>query len=469
MSLRIHPLPVAVLAAFGAVNIACCTLGYGTDRDSLRVITSAQAILHGHYQRSRSFGFPLHEAIAAALDPLGGLFAVNAAALAAALAGIAAAARLAGPRAAAVATCLAACPILLVNASVAVDFAFDFATCMALLSVADSVTRHGMTRTRSVLGFALALAALLLRPDNLLAVVSICLATLWRDRRAGLALLAAAVLAGLLAAAIYLGLNGTGMLATGVTTTRPLAARLARAAVCLAAAVGPGGALLALLLPWRRVAAAPAPALAAMLAWALYLPRFAVLPDQLDYLIIPVTFTILAGLIAAPPRLVWPAAALVALPAFITVSLFTRAPDGALLFHPALQQGALAQEIAARRFAAAMDTPPVLDFIARALPQQTATGLHAASFMPGETNPRGDLILGAAQLYRVRQTGQDLSRLATVPRRFFRDIWACDAELGPGIGWRGLEPPIAATVLERAAHGPGLNCWLAARDSDAGM
>jgi len=332
---------------------------------------------------------------------------------------------------------------------------------MALLLAADRLAQHGATPARITMAGALMLAALLLRPDNVLAVAAICLATLWRDRRAGAALLAAAAVAGVAAAAVYLGLNGTAMLTTGVTTTRPVAARLARAAVCLAASLGPGGALLVLLLPWRRAALAPLPARAAMLAWALYLPRFAALPDQMDYLIIPVTLTVLAGLMVAPARLVWPAVALVALPSLVTLSLFTRAEGGALLVRPALQQGALAQEVSARRFAAVIDSRPALDFVGRALPPDTAAGLRAAIFMPGDTNARGDLILGEGELYRVRQTGRELARLATVPRHFFRAIWACDAALGPGIGWRGLEAPLSTEILDRAAHGPRLRCWLA--------
>jgi len=458
MSLRGRMVIVACLVLFCALGIYGCFLGYGTDRDSVRVIESAPGILAGHYQRSRSYGFPLHELAAALLFALGGIWAVNFGALLAALAGIAAALRVAGQRGVPVAAALCACPVVLVNSSVAVDFAWSFAAGMALLLAA--------CRRRAAWFGAAVLAACALRPDNVLFVGAVCLAAMGRDWRFGARLCWVAALACVMAGTVYLMLNGAGVFGSGVTTTRPWLARLARAGVFAAGAFGPGGVLLAWCLPWRQARAAALPVLAAMFCLVIYVPRFVALPDQLDYLILPVGTTVLAGLMVAPARLVWPAVTLVALPAVVSFSVFARGADGALGLSPAIQAGAVAQDFSARRFNAALDAEAMRRFVGAALPVAAAAGLHADTFMPGYTNAHHDLILGAWHLYAVLPTGTDLARLATVPRRFYADVYACDAPLGAGIGWRGLEAPESTEVLDRAVSGGRLLCWCVGAPKD---
>jgi hypothetical protein len=91
-----------------------------------------------------------------------------------------------------------------------------------------------------VVFFTATLVMLLLRPDNVLFAAAITLALLgYGQQRARI--LAAAVAAGLLAAAIYLWLNGVAHILSGVSTTRPWLARAARATVLGSAALGPGG------------------------------------------------------------------------------------------------------------------------------------------------------------------------------------------------------------------------------------
>ncbi len=422
------------LSLFIAAGAYGATLGWGTDRDSLRVIASARAILAGSYLRSRSYGFPLHEAASALLYAAGGLLAVNLGTLAVTTGGIVLARRLVPPSRRAALTCvLCGCPLLLVNASSAIDFGWDVAAAMALCVLAQTPARNARFAAAY---FLCATALLLLRPDNVLFVAAVTITLLLPGRTGRRAVIAATLAAGLLAACVYLGLNGTGMLATGVTTTRPLSARLLRAAVFLTAALGPGGMLAIAWLPWT------APAFltrTALLSWLLYLPRFAALPDQLDYLILPVTITIAAAAAALPERRLWPVAVLVVLPSLITLSLLRRDPvTGALHPHPALQWGALPQDWAARRFAARMATPEMT----HAIEARTSAGpLTYDTFMPGYIAASGDLVIGRPHLYRVLPLGGGAGALATVPRARYRAIWACDAALGPNSGWRGWEAP----------------------------
>ncbi len=432
---------VLALALFVAAGVHGSTLGWGTDRDSLRVIDSAQAILAGHYVRSRSFGFPLHEAACAVLFATGGLVAANLGSVAATVSGIWAARRLApeGRREALVCV-LCGCPLLLANASSAIDFGWDFAAGLALCVLAHSRLRG----VRCEIGyFAAALALLLLRPDNLLFLAAVTLALVvsgvpWRH------VVAAAGAACVVAACVYLGLNGAGMLAHGVSTTRPFLARLPRAAVFLSAALGPGGVLALIWLARTRPGDARALWLrrALLFCWLFYLPRFAVLPDQLEYLILPVMLTIVAAVAWLPARRAALAGVLICMPSFVTLSLLRRdAVTGGVRVDPAPQWGVLAQDWAARGFAARMAGPAMT---ARVQAQVVAAPLHYDVYLPGYVSGAGDLVIGRAHLYRVVPVGSGLGALATVRRAEYGTIWACDAPLGPGAAWRGWEAPLEA-------------------------
>jgi hypothetical protein len=440
-------LAVLALVLFVAAGAYGATLGWGTDRDSLRVMASAHAILAGTYLRSRSFGFPLHEAASALLAAIGGLLAVNLGTLAVTTGGIVLARRLVPPpRRTALVCVLCGCPLLLANSSSAIDFGWDFAASMALCA---SARRAARGAGFAAAYFLCATALLLLRPDNLLFVAAVTTVLLLKSGANRRTVIVATLAAGVVAGGIYLGLNGGGMLATGVTTTRPIAARLLRAAVFLVAALGPGGMLA---LAWLPGTTASFPTRVALLSWLLYVPRFVVLPDQLDYLVLPVTITIVAAMAALPPRRLAVVGILVVVPSLVTVSLLRRDPiTGAVHPHVALQWGALPQDWAARRFAEQMAGPAMTQEVeARA----GAGKLTYDVFMPGYVSARADLVIGRAHLYRVLPLGGGAGALATVKRAGYRDIWACDAALGPNSGWRGLEAP------ERAPAGD-FSCGLA--------
>jgi hypothetical protein len=433
------------LALFVAAGAYGATLGWGTDRDTLRVITSARAILAGTYLRSRSFGFPLHEAASALLYAAGGLLAVNLGTVAVTTGGIMLARCLVPPsRRTALVCVLCGCPLLLANASSAIDFGWDFAGAIALC-----VTAQGVSRDLSFTAgyFLCAAGLLLLRPDNVLFVAAVTIMLLLGGAAGRRTVIVATLAAGAVAACIYLGLNGQGMLATGVSTTRPFSARLLRAAVFLAAALGPGG-MLALV--WLRWTAATFLTRLALLSWLLYVPRFAALPDQLDYLILPVMITVVASVAALPVRRLWAAAVLVVLPSFVTVSLLRRDPvSGALRPQVALQWGALPQDWAARRFATRMASRAMIQVVEA----RTGAGpLTYDIFMPGYVSAGGDLVIGRPHLYRVLPLGGGAGALATVPRARYRAIWACDAALGPNSGWRGWEAPEPAPAADFGCH-----------------
>lgn len=420
---------------------AARTLGAGTDRDGLRVLRTAAGLLEGHYQASRSWGFPLHEAASAVLLAAGGPGLVGAgAALMAALAVLVLAVGVPPSRRTTLVAALCLTPVVFANASVPVDFCWDLAA-GALAWRAAVLARPG--RRLAEAGFAAACLALcLLRPDNVLFAAALCGAVGLGDWRRGLRL--ACILAGCaaLASGVYVALSG-GALVHGVSTTRPLWARVPRAAVLLAAALGPGGALAAGL-------ALGAPGTLAtrlmLVAWALYLPRFVLLPDQLEYLTLPVVFTLRAGILAASTRLAWGLAALAALPLVAAPTLFARDGEGRLHLHPAFAPGVVAQERAARTWLMRLDAPEAAARVAAALPEEVRPGLRHDEFLPAFVSAGGDLAIGRGQLYRVVSQGADAARVATVPRARYRRVFTCDGSFGPGIGWRGLEMPEAEWV-----------------------
>jgi hypothetical protein len=449
--MRIRNIIVLIaITGFIAAGLAGIDLGWGTDRDSIRVIDSARAILSGHYQRSRSLGFPLHEAATALFFACGGLVAANLASLIVTTAGIVAALRMAQHVAparvplAAITLCTA--PLLLVNASSAIDFGWSFAAGMALILAALRVQRDQTVPALAAFATA-ALAAMLLRPDNVLFAAAVTWALLWRHGPARYRIILAIAAAGLLAAGIFLALNGMHGLLTGVSTTRPLWARAARATIFASAALGPAGVLALMMLARHGNEAAPQGALLrriAWLAWLLYVPRFAALPDQVDYLIVPTMFSLLLAVCVLPWRRAVTCAVLSALPAVITVSIFARdAETGALRLAISPQWGAEPQDWAARRFASYMGRPNMAAYVAARLPAPGAPAtLEYDTYMPGYVSPAHDLVIGEGQLYRIVARGAGPASLATVPRAFFRTIFTCDALLGPGAGWRGWEAPV---------------------------
>jgi hypothetical protein len=271
---------------------------------------------------------------------------------------------------------------------------------------------------------------------------------------------AAFVVACVAGAGVYLALNGVVMLAHGVSTTRPLLARAGRAVVLLTAVLGPGGAL------GLAVLVSPVGGLAeflrrvAWLCWALYVPRFVMLPDQADYLILPVEMTVLAAVVAARPMLAWGCAVLVAVPSLVTVSVLGRDPATAVLrVVLAPQWGALAQDWAARAFAMRLERVGVARFVAAGLPRQPTTEpLRYDVYMPGYVSGDGDLVVGRDQVFHVVDAAAGVASLPTVPRGWYRGIFGCAAPLGPGIGWRGWEAPVAASVLDLYAAGRPLAC-----------
>jgi hypothetical protein len=128
---------MAALAGFVCVGVYGSFLGWGTDRDSVRVVQFARSILDGHYLPSRSWGFPLHEVVSAVLYGVSGLLAVNLGSVAATSLGILAALRivhsLAPTRMALAALVMCGSPLLLANASAAIDFGWisqlEWASC----------------------------------------------------------------------------------------------------------------------------------------------------------------------------------------------------------------------------------------------------------------------------------------------------------------------------------------------------
>ncbi len=435
----------AALAIFAGLGAYGATLGWGTDRDSLRVIGAARAILAGGYVRSRSFGFPLHEAASAVLFGLGGLAAVNLGTVAVSAAGILAARALVpGERRVLVTCVLCFCPLLLADASSAIDFGWDFAAGMALCVVAQGFLRGG----GSAVGyFVVALCLLLLRPDNVLFLAAVGGALLLGGVTRWRVVVGACVCAAIAAACVYLGLNGAAMLGHDVSTTRPWGGRVLRAGLFASAALGPGGAAaLVLLARARRDFLVQV----MWLCWLLYLPRFVALPDQLDYLVLPVTLSLVVACARLRFRHAVGVGLLVCVPSLVTLSLLQRDDvSGAVHFHQGLQWGALPQDWAARRFGARMGGQ---EMTRQVQGRVTVGDLRYDEYMPGYLSAAGDLVTGRMHLYRVAGLGGGAA--GTVARTRYRGIWACSAPLGPNAGWRAWEAPLRAPSA-------AFKCWLA--------
>jgi hypothetical protein len=473
-ALTVLPFLSGVVAARGL------GLGMATDYDSRAILEiSIPAILDGGYAPSRSLGFPLYEGIAAVLYAAGGLTLVNAFSLVLTvgfgLLTVDILRRSRGPLAGLAAVAILFLPIVLINATIMMETALTLLLSAAMVHFAMKVVES--EKPAPVVGLALVSAlAILTRPDNVLAVAAVHLALLSMPRSHRAWVCASGIGAVAAAAGIYVFLRG------GIATFAPTTATMmsdaslprkaARAALMMAHAVTlPGSvAVLGLMAIWLRrlrpaaIRVAPLIVRIALVSVVLYVPRFVLLPDELEYLAIPVVFVLMAmALLPARPAnvaLYGLLALVIAASNVVQVSLLQRRAGGgdAYSIVPSLQPGALLQDWTARAHRPALLSEEFSAYVAREAFGSPPPEIHAPLFWHAFVSPDGaDLVTDADNIYLF-----DNPRLAARPELSlsrYRRVAVCDETLFPDEkAWRALRPAPRFTALERFQAGGRLHC-----------
>lgn len=456
----------AAAAAGGVLVLAAglggLGLGFAEDIDSLGIAQSAEAILAGGYERSRVFGTPLYELIAASLMGLGGVMLVNAASLAFSLGATAflwASLRRVGAKGAAFALLAAAAsPIMLINASAMMETSL-----LALLVSAGlwaSAAAAATLDRRFIIAAAVvgALAAAV-RPDAALFALALGAGLafeLRKDWRKSFEVLAWFAGFGLIAVGFYGLMNGGYAFLDEVSVSQDGVGRsFARAVFGAAAILGLFGAVvLAVTLirvacdpgaAWSRLArAAPSARTAlfvAIIASLLYGLRFLALPDELEYLL-PAYLALCVALGAFAGRLTCALFALSVLIANIgQIALFER-DGGEVRFAVSLQAGALTQDWAFRRHNLWLRSPQTEGLMAELAGEPGATPDQTHLWLTGVAFPGGGLVVGADQRYRF----QDAPRGDPHEMGRYRVMIVCPVAVVPRRGWRVLQPPDLETL-----------------------
>lgn len=457
---------VVAFTAFLAIAGYGTLLGPGEDRDSYLVLRNAPLVAQGHYEPSRSWGYPLYEIPVSHLVAAWGPAAANVYSLALGMASLALAWRLVrGSRHARLLfTALAFHPLMLINSSVPMDFVQGLALMLAALYAADLHARHGRP-LHFLLTLALFLLAILTRPDYLLAACAAFLAQALTGparpaRLAGLALAWAGVAAaGLLG---YAWINGgLHFLHSDLLFLDPPTHKALLFLGGLAVAAGPLAApvwALLFLAHARGIAGlvrAPANHDRLVLTFAcmalLFLPRFFMVPNDADYLLPLLAAGLVAMSRAAPrPGLAAALCVLTVAANLVTVSIVDRPPfQDRLTFSPGLDKGALLQDYASRRFNLVTNGGPFRDYLSDSLGRVAALPPDAAV----ERRPF-DIGYRCADRFFVTDTGQAY-KLATgrMPRVAQAvaglEVFVSDSVLVGIRGWRVLQaPPDYARTLE---------------------
>lgn len=465
---------LVLVAGLGGIG-----LGLSEDTDSPAILAVLEPILNLDYQRSRNYGVPLYEISSALIYGMGGLVAVNLASLAYTLLGLALLWRVLEPACGA-AACLAFLaialnPLTLVNASVLMETAQLFlAFSFTLLCACRLVER---SRGSDLVGVAVGSALLvLIRPDAVLFVFALAAALMveFRSRPAlALRVFLGFALAGLAVLAAYVGLNGgLDFLDKVVLRYESWPRRVLRAVLSVVNFYGVIGSLVLALLGWRLLVAGwRAPNLMRwLLGWSFldrllalavlfHLPRFMVLPDELEYILLPLclSFVVLARHVRPWPWLLLVVASTV-LNSIVHLAWFERPEDeDHLVLSPSLQPGALFQDWRNRRFNLAIETPEFQDFILRSALGEAGRGLEleVPLWFPGFVTSDRTAIIGRESLYRFDVPGHPSRRFMTAS---YKGFIVCDEPLFLQRGWRLMQPPTPNSALERFESGEVLHC-----------
>ncbi|SFB47983.1 hypothetical protein SAMN03159496_04098 [Rhizobium sp. NFR07] len=482
---------VAAAVAVGALcaaGIYGAFLGLAADSDSRSLVEAAQNILAGRYIPSRSFGNPLYEGLVAGTLATGaGLVAVNLLSLMGSLIAVGAAAVLARMIGAtpigvsAVIVAVALHPLMLTNSSALMETEASLALALAFccLSLHAGLARDP-SRSALVATAVIGVALVLTRIDAAILVVSMGTALAYHGWRTGslrllVMQLALLVLIGVVSISIYSVLNGgLSFLSADVLQTEPWGRRLVRAVLGVGNAlqlVGIFAVLIFLMDLYGKTSAVPIGVRrtnivrdvfghALLFAIVLFAVRFALLPDELEYLLIPLVLGLVWLMSAVNSHLVVGIIlALSIMQNVASIFLFDRSPSGELVFRPALAAGGLWQDMSLRRNVLTIESEGFRRWLAAeaGLPDQI---VELQTHGPGFISKSGALVISRLNLYQI-----DNPRLMQPRYRsaFYDQIRACDRELFPGTGWRVLQRPAVERASQAYLSGDHLTCELVTR------
>ena len=467
---------IAGLGAHGA------QIGWSSHGDSRAIIEgSVPAILHGSYQPSRSLGNPLYEAICALLYWMTGSFlAVNLYSLVLAIAALFVFAMLLDPalgrtRGSLVLIGFALNPLILINSSTLIEWMQVTFFLLILLTCAKSwlVNR----RRFDLVGYGVSSGLLVLtRPDMVVMCAALLLALFWEvgfSKKFIGQLLVTNIVAGIFTATIFVvinhGVDFLDMRTAGYLGNDPPLRRFGIAILSMINLFGPLGiiviAMFALDLArrallhdrgelswWGRLFVVAAP---------IFLVRFIILSEKLEFLLPLVIVTLLA---VAHQRLatLWVAIISISLiiPSAVSLSLFKRTEDkDRLALKIGLNRGALAQDWELTSYNKLVTTPQFLEKIANIVYEQEPPPrptVRSVNYLFGLVSDRNDLIIGRDELYRLdNERFPDPSKR----RESYRQVYVCDksmAALKPG--WRALQEPLNLPVMDPTTDRLVLHC-----------
>lgn len=453
-------------------------LGFAEDSDSSSILRAAECIAGGSYQPSRTTGFPLYEGLVALLVQAGAdLAMLNATSLlfmvASAVWSVGLARRIGAGRDAALfaGSLVALHPLVLINASALMETALSLVLALAFVDASLGSLEHPRSFHRRALSILLALLLVLTRLDAVALVLSVCAATTLThakagDRRHAVISVVDSALVGVLALLVYSGLHGgTDFLSPTILGIEPFARRLLRAGLGAGNALGAAMIVAVILALLGRPSAQPMPApdrarsafrAALALGCLLYAVRYAALPDELEYLIIPM---VLVGVFAmAQVRSRLALGLLLGLSVaqnLATMSVFQRADPASdrLRLALGLAAGPVAQDFAVRENALLLADARFLAWVA----EEAGLGRERLTPRPygiGLVSTGGKLLLSRSSLYKL-----DNSRFSDPERRSaYRTIVVCDEVLRPNRGFRVLQAPDRPLATEIWTRGGRLAC-----------
>lgn len=472
---------ILMLAAVLGICLPGLQLGFGSHGDSRAVFeASVAAILNGHYAPSRSYGVPLYEFVAAALQPLGGTLLVNVYSLVLSLFAIVVFAHLlasaASPAKSSAAPWalagFALNPLFLINASSPTEWAQ--ANLFLVCALSCVVLWLRTQRLAPLAAYSVCICGLVLsRPDFAVVCVAIGVAILWElklARFASLLFIASTVAAAVVTLSIYMLLNGgpgfflrTGeMVGDQIGVRRTIVALVGIVDVfgiagCIALIVAFGGILM------KRRAGADLTFYEKLTAliWPIMLVRFAMLPDKLEYVfpLIPITLLAVASRRQSTMITAVVAGSLI-LNSVVAVSFFERSDvSDTLTFSVRLNKGAVLQDWDARNAQSRALDPAFAARLAAAVDGESgaaSTHLYLKNFYPGFTDDQDNLVLSKEQYYKLNNPRFTDPRYA---RKNYGRVYVCDgAFISDNIGWRVLQPPPVYASFDAGGGSKSVQC-----------
>jgi hypothetical protein len=479
----------------GAAPALCCvvllaqaihgvTFPIGEHNDSRTILeNSVAAILQGHYERSRSLGVPLYEAMAAACVGLGGLLLANLYSLVLAIGSVFLFNHLLGrdlppTRRILILAAFALNPIFVGNSTMLIEWMQAVFFMLLLLASATAFLRT--QSAPSTTSYALAsIGCVLTRPDLAWYCGVVLVVLLWEtagDIRKWAKLIGANAVAAVVTIAVFLSLNDVRELATAVTfEDRELSRQLALAVANTVALLGVIGTIAALALlagvAWRGlrqgIGSAPFETKLLLVGAPIFAARLVMLPTKVEFL-----FPLLIVFLLAVARQARSVGALTALAvsmvlgSVVQLSLLEHSAEGDTLHvRLELQPGGVAQDWQRRLQNAEMLDPHYLAALAKAsygtagVEGGAIPALHSRAFFPGLISDANDLVIGRPEIYQLDNPRFDFGpgRLMFAGngdshRSAYRHIYVCDKSVAAaGKGWRILQPPPPIAKLDPAS------------------